>query len=275
MPEYKRGHYTGELILRPLPDGRRMRTEKYFGFRDPEEMRWDVPPNTEVDGASIPRILWTLVGGPWEGRYRDASVVHDYYCSVRSTDWKAVHRMFYDGMLASYVPVYQAKIFWAAVRFAGPRWTDMDVHNVRLGPPAVPTRVDSIKEEAARRREVDRFLDDEAYRLEEERRWAYQQGLLDDPISTAFLWAISAGGTRASEFIRSPRTVRGTYDVTLDLGWLDHILVEYNSFKDEPKDPILEHFFSIMELVVELIGAEKHQRGLVVPPPLRQRFGSV
>lgn len=140
MPEHELGRYTGRLILQPLPDGRRMRVIEDFGFMEADGLHWPVPPQSTVDGASIPQVLWSLIGGPFEGKYRDASVVHDYYCAVRSADCQSVHRMFYRAMLVSGVSVRRAKVMYAAVYFAGPRWDDLVVHNVLLGPPAVPSR---------------------------------------------------------------------------------------------------------------------------------------
>jgi hypothetical protein len=109
-----------------------------FGFQEEDGLHWPVPPGTIVDGASIPQPLWSIIGGPFEGMYRDASVVHDYYCDVRSADWRAVHRVFYRGMLVSGVSMPRAKLLYAAVYFAGPRWNETVVANVRRGPPAIP-----------------------------------------------------------------------------------------------------------------------------------------
>src|SRR5215471_561969 len=95
------GRYLGRLVLEPLADGRLMRLVEPFGFLDPEQKRWPVPPGAKVDGASIPQALWSLIGGPFEGKYRDASVVHDYYCDVRTEPWRAVHKVFYNAMRAS------------------------------------------------------------------------------------------------------------------------------------------------------------------------------
>ncbi len=127
------GRYLGRLILEPLPDGRLMRLVEPFGFLDDDEKRWPVPVGTKVDGASIPQPLWSVMGGPFEGRYRDASVIHDYYCDVRSEPWRAVHRVFYNAMRASGVSALRAKLMFAAVYFAGPRWSDTVVDNTRLG----------------------------------------------------------------------------------------------------------------------------------------------
>lgn len=140
MPNTDYGHYTGKLIFEPLVDGRRMRVVQDFGFMEADGLHWPVPLKTIVDGASIPRPLWSLIGGPFEGKYRDASVVHDYYCDVRSAEWQIVHRMFYRGMLASGVSVAQAKLMYAGVYFGGPRWGVTVVENVKLGTPAVPTK---------------------------------------------------------------------------------------------------------------------------------------
>lgn len=140
LPTHEIGKYTGRLVLHPLSDGRRMRVLEDFGFLEADGLHWQVPPNTVVDGATIPRPLWSLIGGPFEGKYRDASVVHDYYCDVRSADWRAVHRVFYRAMLVSGVTEIKAKVMYAAVYFAGPRWGETVVENVRLGAPQVPTR---------------------------------------------------------------------------------------------------------------------------------------
>lgn len=140
--DHELGRYTGKLLLEPLSDGRRMRTALDFGFLEADGLHWPVPRGSTVDGASIPKALWTLLDGPWEGKYRDASVVHDYYCAVRSADWQSVHLMFYRAMLVSGVSARRAKVMYLAVYFAGPRWDDMVVDNVRLGPPAVPSRTE-------------------------------------------------------------------------------------------------------------------------------------
>jgi len=66
-----------------------------FGFIDQADVRWDVPMGAIVDGASIPQPLWSIIGGPFEGRYRDASIVRDWYCDMRSRPRQNVHRVFF------------------------------------------------------------------------------------------------------------------------------------------------------------------------------------
>lgn len=131
----KLGHFTHPLRVEVLPDGRLMQLLEPFGFVDPAGKTWQVPQGAKVDGASIPRVLWTLVGGPFEGKYRDASVVHDFYCDTRTEPWQAVHRVFFDGMLAAGVGMTRAKLMYSAVYLQGPRWSQTAVDNANLNAP--------------------------------------------------------------------------------------------------------------------------------------------
>ncbi len=123
------GSYFGELLLRPLDDGRLMQLERDFGYRDAANVRWPVPAGTKVDGASIPPAAWPFIGGPWEGRYRNASVVHDYYCDKRNRTTAATHRVFHEAMLTSGVSKWRADVMYTAVRVGGPKWSDTVVFN--------------------------------------------------------------------------------------------------------------------------------------------------
>src|SRR5437870_3301540 len=76
-----------EFISRPIQVSLRtdnsVRITKSFIYVDPNGRKWFVPANTVSDGASIPRLLWTPLGGPLDGQYRDAAFIHDYYYQVR------------------------------------------------------------------------------------------------------------------------------------------------------------------------------------------------
>lgn len=149
--------YSGELILRPLRDGRLMEVQQAFGYIDRAGRAWNVPAKAVVDGASIPRVLWPIVGGPWEGRYREASVVHDWFCAVRTMPWQQVHRMFHEAMLTSNVTPRVARLMFLAVRYAGPSWDELTMLNariltrngtVRLNPPGLRSSVNGFSSAA-------------------------------------------------------------------------------------------------------------------------------
>jgi hypothetical protein len=103
-----------------------------FGYQDKSCVTWQVPVNAAVDGASIPSAFWSIIGGPWDGQYRDASVVHDWYCAVRTRRWQDVHRMFYEAMLTSGVNATKAHLMYLAVYYGGPRWDDLTIRNSNL-----------------------------------------------------------------------------------------------------------------------------------------------
>ncbi len=132
------GQFQGRLILEALPDGRLMQLVEPYAFVDPAQKTWAVPKGAKVDGASIPRVLWTFIGGPFEGKYRNASVIHDFYCDTRTEPWQAVHRVFFHGMRTAGVSEFRAKAMYAAVYHAGPRWTDAAMDNIQLSQGQVP-----------------------------------------------------------------------------------------------------------------------------------------
>jgi hypothetical protein len=127
-----RGHFDDAPVVELLSDGRRVRLAADFGYVDRDGARWDVPQGAVVDGASIPQPLWSVIGGPFEGMYRSASIVHDWYCDLRSRPWHDVHRMFHDAMLTSGVSAPRAMLMYGGVYWGGPRWSDTVVENTQL-----------------------------------------------------------------------------------------------------------------------------------------------
>lgn len=117
------GKFRGRVVAEWLPDGRAMKLVQAFAFTDAEGNEWVVPADVVVDGASIPRVFWSVIGGPFEGNYRDASVIHDYYCVVRTRPSAQVHRVFHHAMLAAGVKEQKAWLMYQAVSNFGPKWS--------------------------------------------------------------------------------------------------------------------------------------------------------
>lgn len=127
------GYFDGDVVVRwtfgtRIP-ARGMQLLQKFAYIDPSGKRWEARKGYIVDGASIPRIVWTLVGSPFTGKYRRASVVHDYYCTMKTEPWRDVHRMFYNACRAGGVSEIKAKMMFAAIMFAalyldGPKWPE-------------------------------------------------------------------------------------------------------------------------------------------------------
>lgn len=103
-------------------DGRSARLLRAITYYSPKGLDWPVPVGAWLDGASIPRIFWTIIGGPFEGKYRNASIVHDHYCIAQTRSWRDTHLMFHDAMRCSGVGKTQATVMYYAVYRFGPRW---------------------------------------------------------------------------------------------------------------------------------------------------------
>ena len=129
------GSYTGNVDTRWLDIEGKMKLlsdYEYTGPR-PSAMNWKAPKNSVVDGASIPQLFWSIIGGPFEGPYRNASVLHDIACDEKKRPWAEVHLMFYQAMRCSGVSVAKAKTMYWAVYHFGPRWRAPNVIERVLG----------------------------------------------------------------------------------------------------------------------------------------------
>jgi hypothetical protein len=120
------GRYQGRVVAEWLPK-REMKLVEPFEYIAADGKRWPVPAGTVVDGASIPQFLWSLIGGPFEGKYREASVVHDYFCDARTRQSRDVHKMFHEAMLTSGVSESRSWLMFQGVDQFGPRWPDPKV----------------------------------------------------------------------------------------------------------------------------------------------------
>lgn len=120
--------------------GREMKLLEDVRYIGPDGKEWVAPKDSRINGASIPKAFWSVIGGPYDGSYREASVVHDIECVRRTEPWQNVHYMFYTAMRAKGVSEETAKIMYAAVYRFGPRW-----NQVRKVTPRIPNSTDVKK----------------------------------------------------------------------------------------------------------------------------------
>ncbi len=118
----KWGYYNGEPVTRWNPDGRTMTLLTELRYTDPNGEVWVAPIGSVVDGASIPRYLWSIMGGPFEGKYRNASVLHDVAYGEHNRPWWDSDRMFYNAMRCSGVSAVEAKTIYYALYKFGRHW---------------------------------------------------------------------------------------------------------------------------------------------------------
>ena len=123
------GEFSGEPVTvwrteQDTPD-RDMNMVEDFWYRLGED-QWDAKKNKTIDGASIPQPLWSLVGSPYTGDYRRASIVHDIACDEAGTDHekrRAADRMFYHACRAGGCGVGQSILLYVGVRI-GAWWKE-------------------------------------------------------------------------------------------------------------------------------------------------------
>ena len=134
MTDHLYGHFVGDPITRWLinPDGEDLAMELLSDFRfiAPDGVTWEAPVGSIIDGASIPRALWSVVGSPYVGNYRRATIVHDVACQrakeTRDSELRrAGDKMFYWACLASGCDEAQASILYLGVR-VGAVWPAVD-----------------------------------------------------------------------------------------------------------------------------------------------------
>ncbi len=116
------GYFGGEVDARWEDDGRTMVTLSELRYTDPYGEVWIAPAGSKVDGASIPRAFWSIIGAPFEGKYRKASVLHDVAYDEQKRSWEDADRMFYNAMRASGVGALTAKTMYYVLVRHGRHW---------------------------------------------------------------------------------------------------------------------------------------------------------
>ena len=144
------GHYSGPIETRWEDDGLTMVLLNELRYTDPYGEVWTAPAGARVNGASIPRAFWGVIGGPFEGKYRNASVLHDVAYTEQSRPWEDADRMFYNAMRCSGVGVVTAKTMYYALRRHGRHWKHrqaLPVESEARRPSAVsPQELDEIQQ---------------------------------------------------------------------------------------------------------------------------------
>ena len=165
------GHFEGDVVTKwreqPTQD-RDMELLADFSFVDQDGKRWKACKGCVVNGASIPSALWTVVGPPFVGDYRRASVVHDVACEKRLARHQDVHLMFFRAMRADDVAWGKAAMMYLAVKRFGPKWSKNsgELKKKKHEPNAIRRYIDALKvaaehvDESAGLKGVEEFADE-------------------------------------------------------------------------------------------------------------------
>ncbi len=118
------GTIQAEFVIPVKPDDnfRDMKLLNAITYVDPRGVKWEVPAGYITNGASVPWGLWNIVGGPYDGPYRDAAVVHDYYTEFKLRPWEDTHRMYYEASIARGISESRAGVMYAGLLVGADRW---------------------------------------------------------------------------------------------------------------------------------------------------------
>ncbi len=114
--------FSGEPLTR-WSGSRNMILEEDFYYIDPKGRKWNAPIGSHLNGATIPMALWSIIGPPYAGKYRRASVVHDVGVGelsnpdVLTEQRKKADRMFYHACRYDGCSKRFAWMLYAGVRF--------------------------------------------------------------------------------------------------------------------------------------------------------------
>jgi Protein of unknown function (DUF1353) len=118
-----RSRFSGALSLGRNPGSYEGTVLEEFRFVDSSNRTWTVPKGFVFTGGSIPRVTWSLLGSPLDGRASLAAVLHQYYYTVKTVPREFVDRMFYEALVEAGLDKVAAELIYrSATTFGGAAW---------------------------------------------------------------------------------------------------------------------------------------------------------
>lgn len=111
--------FVGELHVTLLLGGRFVRTDHPFLFIDKHGVEWAVRRGLISDGATIPRLFWPLIGGPFEGNHRRAAILHDAAYADQFRPRREADAMLFAAMRCDGGALADSIVIYLAVRAFG------------------------------------------------------------------------------------------------------------------------------------------------------------
>lgn len=79
----------------------------------------EVPKGYKTDGATIPRLLWRVLGAPMETKTIGPAIRHDWHYDDGDLSRADADAEFYEDLRDNGVSVWRAWLFWVGVRLFG------------------------------------------------------------------------------------------------------------------------------------------------------------
>lgn len=122
--EFVSGTFEGRVVLERLdaPFFPTMRLKEELLFRQTGGGTWVVPANAIVDGRSMPKLFFSLIGHPFESGFLKTAITYDYAVKAKVRRWTDAQRMFVEGVVVEGVATIEAKAMYMLLHATGSRW---------------------------------------------------------------------------------------------------------------------------------------------------------
>jgi hypothetical protein len=118
------GSFEGTVVVEWLDDPfvPTMRLVQPFEFQQAKGTVWQVPEGHIVKGRGMPPLLRLLIGQPFYGGFRKASIVYDHATQEMKRPWDEAQLMFLEASMAEGIVPSEAKAMYLLLRAQGSRW---------------------------------------------------------------------------------------------------------------------------------------------------------
>jgi hypothetical protein len=118
------GSFKGRVVVEWLDDPfvPTMRLVEPFAYQQAKGRTWEVPGGHVLKGRGMPPLFRDLIGQPFYGGFRKASIVYDHATQEMKQPWDEAQLMFLEASMAEGVNEPEAKAMYMLLRAQGSRW---------------------------------------------------------------------------------------------------------------------------------------------------------
>jgi len=122
--EADHGSFEGRVVVEWLDDPfvPTMRLAEPFAYEQSKGKIWKVPQGHVIKGRGMPPLFRDLIGQPFYGGYRKASIVYDHATQEMKQPWDEAQLMFLEASMAEGINESEAKAMYMLLRAQGSRW---------------------------------------------------------------------------------------------------------------------------------------------------------
>lgn len=109
--------FTGKTILERI-DSKNYKINSNLSFEN-NDFKVTVKKGLVTDGASIPRIFWSIIGCPSNGKYVGSAIIHDGLYMSEIISRKDADKIFLDMLKHNGIGYIKRNLMYFAVRLGG------------------------------------------------------------------------------------------------------------------------------------------------------------